>query len=285
MITIERDKYGNILRHLTQGGEYIREIMYQYNDHGDMTSRETYGKDGVLLDRNIIHNEYDNEGNLSYIKNTFYLYDIVSRNMICTHVTEYMYDNIYDTNELLIEITSNYLSPINHGESYPTTNQMKKEVSYKEKFYYHNTLLIKKEHINYKNVGIPVYISTYKYDNNNKIIEEHVYVGNNVLSHYITYKHIEENRYCKTIIGPSRSHYNWRIDTLIDARCDITLYESYCNVELIKDVLTYVLMTYPTIKDVIISLNTADDSTTYKAIQKKLLEYQDIHDICIALIQ
>jgi|GEM_PF-3856177 len=29
-ITIEKDKFGNILRHLTQDGEDIKEIIYQY---------------------------------------------------------------------------------------------------------------------------------------------------------------------------------------------------------------------------------------------------------------
>lgn len=282
-ITIKRDKYGNILRHLTQDGEYIREIIYQYNHQGDMISRENYDKDGVLLDRNTAHNEYDNEGNLSYTKDTFNLYDRTSKNVIRTHVTERIYDNIYDANGLLIEVTSNYLSPVIHDDLHVST-QMDKIVSYKEKFYYHNALLIKKDHINKTNNGIPIYISTYKYGEHNKIIEEQVSLENGVLSHCILYKYIEENRYCKTIVGPSRTHHCWKIDALIEAHCEITLYENCCTSELIEDVLTYILMPNFMVKDVIISLNTAEDYTHHESIEKKLREYQDIHNIWIALI-
>ena len=123
---------------------------------------------------------------LSYKKVTLYLYDIVSKNIIRTHVTEHVYDNMYDSNGLLVEVTNSYLSPVIQDNSQPSTNQMDKKLSYKEKFYYHNTLLIKKEHINC-NKTIPVHISTYKYDDHNKILEEQVYLDNEVLSHYISY--------------------------------------------------------------------------------------------------
>lgn len=276
-ITVEKDKYGNILRHLTQDGEYIREIIYQYNQQGDMTSRETYDKDGVLLDSNTTHNEYDNKGNLSYKKDTLYLYDRVSKNVIRTHVTECVYDNLYDTNGLLIEVTSSYLS-------LTSTNLVEKIVSYKEKFCYHNDLLIKKLHINKSNNGIPVYISTYKYGDYNRVIEEQVHIENSILSHCILYKYIEENRYCKTIVGPSRTHHSWKIDSLNNNLCTITLYENCCTTELIEDVLTYLLMPNFMVKDIIISLNSAEDYTYHKSIEKILREYQDNHNIWIALI-
>ena len=242
MITIERDKYGNILRHLTQDNEYIREVIYQYNHNGDMISREAYDKDKVLLDKNIIHNEYDNKGNLSYQKDTFCLYDIVSKDIISSHVTERVYDNIYDMNGLLMEVTNSYLSPITDDESYLTTNQMEKIRCYKEKYYYDNTLLVKKVHFNYS-CGIPIAISSFKYDDHGRIMEEEVYLDKDVLSHCVTYKHIEENRYWKTIVGPSRRNHSWMIDELIDTRCCVILYETCCTVQLIEDVLTYVLKT------------------------------------------
>lgn len=318
-ITIEKDKFGNILRHLTQDGEDIKEIIYQYNHQGDMTSKETYSRDGVLLNRNSIHYEYDKEGNLSYKKDTFSLYDGVSKNVIRTHVSEYVYDNIYEdyhiseisiendskhikgsdenklngvspsantlnVNRILKEVTCSYLYPVIYNDLHASSNQVDKILCYKEKFYYHNALLIKKEHINKTNNGIPVYISTFKYDEHNKIMEEQVCLENGVLSHCILYKYIEENRYFKAIVGPSRTHHLWKIDALNNNFCEITLYESCCTIELMEDVLTYILMSYPTVKDVILSLNSAEDYTYHESIQKKLREYQDIHNIWISLI-
>lgn len=283
MITIERDKYGNILRHLTQNSEYIREVIYQYNHKGDMISREAYDKDKVLLDKNIIHNEYDNKGNLSYQKDIFCLYDIVSKDIISSHVTERVYDNIYDMNGLLMEVTNSYLSPITDDESYLTTNQMEKIRCYKEKYYYNNALLEKKEHFNYS-CGIPIAISSFKYDDHGRIMEEEVYLDEDVLSHCVTYKHIEENRYWKTIVGPSRRNHSWMIDELIDTRCCVILYETCCTVQLIEDVLTYVLKTYEGVKDITISLNTAEDTTTYKSVYEIISKYQDDYNLWIAII-
>lgn len=316
-IIIEKDKFGNILRHLTKDGEYIKEIIYHYNHQGNMTSQETYNRDGVLINRNIIHYEYDNEGNLSYKKDTFFLYDGASKNVIRTHVSEYVYDNIYEdyhideisiknnskpikvfnenklnggspsalnANRILKEVICSYLYPAIYNDLHASSNQVDKILCYKEKLYYHNALLIKKEHINKTNNGIPVYISTFKYDEHNKIVEEQICLENGVLSHCILYKYIEENRYFKTIVGPSRTHHSWKIDALNNNFCEITLYESCCTIELIEDVLTYILMSYPTVKDVIISLNSAEDYTYHESIQKNLREYQDIHNICISLI-
>ena len=48
--------------------------------------------------------------------------------------------------------------------------------------------------------------------------------------------------------------------------------------------LTYVLKTYEGVKDIIISINTAEDTSTYKSIYKTINEYQAKYNIWIALI-
>lgn len=283
-ITIEKDKYGNIHRHLTQDGEYKREVVYKYNHKNNMISRETYEMDGVLRDSNMIYNEYDKEGNLSYQKDTFFLYNNAGKNVIHTHVSEYVYDNIYDENGKLIEVICSSLIPVSYSDMQTFVDQNEKKVLYSEKFFFHNTLLVKKEHISNKENDIPVYISTYKYNDKDQIMEEQVYLENGVLSYCILYMYIEENRYCKTTVGPSRTHYSWRIDQFKDSYCEITLYENCFTPELMEDILAYILKTYFEVKELIISLNYAEDYTYQELLQKKLREYTDTYNISICLI-
>lgn len=241
------DSLGVRVINLSDGiGEVISYETHEiyYNSKNDMI-RDMYTSMGNISRDIVYDNIYDEKFNL--IKKSIKEGD---------RVDLYKYENTYDENNRLIKV----IEKCEERDLYRTID-----------FQYSGVNLIKKVFKN--NYGIEN-TSKYYYNEEGVLYEEEVFNGKE-LSHYYNYNLLEDGRVRKTLVSPAKGKYRWKLEYgnhQAEQDCEVYILEPFLTVELIKEVMNYIISNYNDIVKCVI-IDILNKNLIYKYENPDIYKY------------
>lgn len=251
--TIENDKYGNEIKRVTRNKDFTEIIVRQYNDKNDVISVSKLNEKNELLQEDYFEYNYDELGNkvkVTHVHKAFGMAD---------YKKELIFSNEYDANNKLLKSIC--------------YDQDRKAI-YQQTFTYKEGMLVQK--LEYKAPFTTVYrTSCYQYKKNKELDSKQVYNNGEEISYYIKYTLLENGRFNKSLISPSKGDYRWILDTIESDRCYIEVKEPALSPVILCDICDYIIRQYPYIHNTIIFISESEDVTYHNELERLIKNYKE----------
>lgn len=250
---IENDQYGNEIKRITRNKDFIEITLRNYNDKNDLISEIKMNENNELIQENYYEYNYDALGNKVKIN------QIHKNTGKIDFTAELSFSNEYDDcNRLCKSICYDHNGNAIYLQTYIYESGLRsKKLEYKEPF----TMLYRS--------------SCYQYNKDNQLVCKQVYNNCGDLSYYIKYIMLEDGRYNKSLISPSKRSYRWILDTIETDRCYIEIKELTLTTDMLRDICDYILHKFLYIRNIIIFISESEDITYYKELKELIKDYKE----------